>query len=52
MTACIIACAFINESYKNIVETSNINIRRFIKYFLEHGSCQSTYKLRDIDEHR
>jgi len=43
---CIIACACINESYKNIVETSDTNIVRFIKYFLEHGCCQSTYKLR------
>jgi len=40
--ACIIACACINESYKNIVETSDTNIMRFIKHFLEHGCRQST----------
>lgn len=44
--ACIIAGACINELYKNIVETSDTNIMRFIRCFLENGCSQNTYKLR------
>lgn len=44
--ACIIACACIHESYKNTVETFDTNIMRFVKYFLNEGCKQNTYKLR------
>lgn len=42
----IIACACINEYYKNSIETSDTNIMKFINCFLKNGCSQNTYKLR------
>jgi hypothetical protein len=44
--ASIIACACINEYYKNNVEISDTNIMQFVKCFLKNGCNQNTYKLR------
>lgn len=44
--ASIIARACINEYYKNSIETSDINIMRFVKCFLKNGCSLNTYKLR------
>lgn len=43
---CILASACIHQFYKNMIETSESNVMKFIKCFLDNGCCKKTYMSR------